>query len=176
MLRVYGGPMSTQRGVPLMLLLLLACGPRRGDTTATPEPTPTTTPQPAEDAAARTPANTDTVPATDGVAAAQLPPPSHEVLERAKGHFMRGIAALERREYDAALVEFEASQLLVPRAHTRLNIARCREHLGDLDGARAELIALSSDKDLDEEVRASTMELLEAVERKMGRPDANPPK
>ncbi len=169
---------TAMRGTSL-LLLLLACGPRRpDDATANPEPTPTPTPPPdADGAAGRSPGvDTDGAPAAAEPDASDVPAVSHEVLARSKDHFMRGIQAFERRDFELALTEFQSSQLLVPRAHTRLNIARCRDHLGDLAGARTELLAVLSSKDEDEELRTAAADLLAAVERKMGLPVPNPPK
>jgi hypothetical protein len=59
--------------------------------------------------------------------------------EQAQARFARGKELLDKKQYDAALVEFRASHEIVASPNTRLELARCLRAMGRMVAAYAEL-------------------------------------
>jgi hypothetical protein len=72
----------------------------------------------------------------DGVLPAAATPVQRE---QAQARFARGKDLLEKKHYDAAVVEFRASHDIVESPNTRLELARCLRAMGKLVAAYAEL-------------------------------------
>jgi hypothetical protein len=72
----------------------------------------------------------------DGVMPAVATPVQRE---QAQARFARGKELLDKKQYDAALIEFRASHEIVASPNTRLELARCLRAMGRLVAAYAEL-------------------------------------
>jgi predicted lipid-binding transport protein (Tim44 family) len=134
-------------------LLLTACPrpPAAGSTAPSPEVSPATT--------EATPATAPTEPVAATEPPAAVPPPSHEVLTRAKDHFMRAVAAYGHGDFAEALVQYGNADMLTPRAAIRVDMARCHLRMGDRAAARREIDGVLSRSSLDDDTRADALAL-----------------
>lgn len=78
--------------------------------------------------------------------------------DAARGAFQRGLQAVKREDWNAALLAFENSFLLEPSAKTRINIALVQVELGLLLEAHAHLQAAASSSSLDTRTRSAAGE------------------
>jgi tetratricopeptide (TPR) repeat protein len=70
-----------------------------------------------------------------GRARAQEAPPTPNQFDAARTYYDAGVAAYERKDYDAALRAFHTAYATLPSPEFQYNIARCWERLGKWDFA-----------------------------------------
>lgn len=68
-------------------------------------------------------------------AAAPAAKPSQEAMDKARGHYERGLQLYQEEDYSAALTEFERAYQLAPTAKLLYNMARIQRHQNNYVGA-----------------------------------------
>lgn len=148
-----------------ILALGAGCAPSRATTAVAPppvvEPVKATPPPPVTDDAV-----------VDGSTFAHdelvFSPPFEEppdTKERAKQLFREGTLAFQRGDFGAAIAAFTEADRLVPMAALMFNIARVRERMGDLGGARNGYAAALARPDVDENLRNHVHEAILRIDR-----------
>jgi hypothetical protein len=175
-----------RRCIGLGLAFAFGCAGANATAEPTTPPAPSQPDAPATSDAARSDATiiepATREPATSEPATSDIRPvepvaagPSPDPTTRAKEHFVRAMRAFEAGEHALALREFAAADALMPMPAVRFNIARCREALGDLQGARAELLVLLGRPDIPAAMRVRVREEILALDRKLGISSVPPP-
>lgn len=128
-------------------------------------PAPPTAPAPVEAGApAPAPAETETPPPQ----ASDEPAVAPELLDKARHHFKQAVAFTEAGNCEGAIVEFEASYRMVPRASSLYNIAQCQETLHRYDLAIQYYERYLNEADADEEDRPSVEAALRTLRNLLG--------
>lgn len=108
-------------------------------------------------------------------AAPSPPPPTNpvpdvdpELVEKARHHFKQGVAFTEAGNCEGAIVEFEASYRMVPRASSLFNIAQCHEQLHVYDLAIQYYERFLQEAEADDEERPSVEGALRTLRNLLG--------
>lgn len=91
-----------------------------------------------------------------------------ELVEKARHHFRQAVAFSEAGNCEGAIVEFEASYRMVPRASSLYNIAQCQEQLHLYDLAIRYYERYLHEADADEEDRPSVEAALRTLRNLLG--------
>lgn len=113
--------------------------------------------------------------APDQAQPAPSPPPppatpevAPELIEKARHHFKQAVAFSEAGNCEGAIVEFEASYRMVPRASSLYNIAQCQEQLHRYDLAIQYYERYLQEADADEEDRPAVEAALRTLRNLLG--------
>lgn len=90
------------------------------------------------------------------------------MVEKARHHFKQAVAFAEAGNCEGAIVEFEASYRMVPRASSLYNIAQCQEQLHRYDLAISFYERYLQEADADEEDRPSVEAALRTLRNLLG--------